>query len=369
MKNPYEIYDTGEIITPCLIYYKDMIEANTKRLIELAGSVERLWPHVKSHKSIDMVKLLMEHGIRKFKAATIAEAEMLCMAGADRVVLAYPLIGPNMHRFLDLMKAYPDTQLIALEDDFAQIKLLSDICTGKHLQVPLLLDVDMGMHRTGALMEKVEEICLATVRLSGIEFLGLHCYDGNRHESYYQERYEKTAAADAAVLRIVDRLRGQGCDCSTIIAGGTPSFPCHAKGTDWYLSPGTSFLHDAGYDRDFPDLECTPAAAVLSRVISHPGDRRFTLDLGYKAIASDPPASGRGYIKGMEDVESVLQNEEHWVFEVPEGRSLPEIGSCVYVVPTHICPTSALYAEILVARDGVIREKWPVTARNRKLIY
>ena len=45
----------------------------------------------------------------------------------------------------------------------------------------------------------------------------------------------------------------------------------------------------------------------------------------------------------------------------------PGIGSVLYVIPTHICPTSALYPEALVALDAQIVDIWEVTARNRKL--
>ena len=94
----------------------------------------------------------------------------------------------------------------------------------------------------------------------------------------------------------------------------------------------------------------------------------MTLDLGTKAVASDPMGE-RASLVGFEDAVTVLQNEEHWVFRVKEGQeaSLPEIGSVVYVIPTHICPTSALYPSVFVVEDGVIVENWEVKARNRKI--
>lgn len=46
----YLLKHTDEIITPCLIYYKDIIEQNIKEMISVAGNANRLWPHVKSHK-------------------------------------------------------------------------------------------------------------------------------------------------------------------------------------------------------------------------------------------------------------------------------------------------------------------------------
>ncbi len=58
-------------------------------------------------------------------------------------------------------------------------------------------------------------------------------------------------------------------------------------------SPGTCVLHDHSYSR-FTDLaDFTPAALLLTRVISRPTSTRVTLDLGYKAVASDPPAGKR----------------------------------------------------------------------------
>ena len=64
-----------------------------------------------------------------------------------------------------------------------------------------------------------------------------------------------------------------------------------------------------------------------------------------------------------------FQSEEHWVFRMKEGKEdkRPQIGTMLYVIPTHICPTSALYSDILVAEGGKITAKWPVTARNRKI--
>ena len=94
MEHMYELKNTDTIISPSLIYYEEIIRENIKKAIRTAGSPERLWPHVKSHKSKDMVRMQMEYGITKFKTATVAEAEMAAEAGAEKVILAYPLIGP-----------------------------------------------------------------------------------------------------------------------------------------------------------------------------------------------------------------------------------------------------------------------------------
>ena len=60
---------------------------------------------------------------------------------------------------------------------------------------------------------------------------------------------------------------------------------------------------------------------------------------------------------------------EYWAFAMEPGYEdqCPQVGDEFFVVPTHICPTSALYPEALVALDGQIVDIWEVTARNRKL--
>jgi len=50
-------------------------------------------------------------------------------------------------------------------------------------------------------------------------------------------------------------------------------------------------------------------------------------------------------------------------------EACPQIGTVLYVVPTHICPTSALYPSVLVAQEGKITDSWTVTARNRKITF
>ncbi len=366
--NQYEIRETENLVSPCLIYYEDMIRKNIETVIRIAGSAERLWPHVKSHKSIDMVRLQMEYGIKKFKTATVSEAEMAAEAGAEQVILAYPLIGPNQKRFAKLAQAYPHTVFYAIEDDLDQFEKLSRTCQDMGYIMPALVDVNMGMNRTGVEIGKLEELYRTAAALPGICLKGLHCYDGNHNHRDFAIRSSEVAEADARVKAVIENLEQAGISCELVVAGGTPSFPCHAIHTDWYLSPGTALINDAGYCRNLPDIPCIPAAALMTRVISHPAKDVFTTDLGYKGIAADPMVQ-RGYIVGLEDAVPIIHSEEHWAFRLEDESRIPAIGTCLYVIPTHICPTSALYPEILIARGGEIRENWKVTARNRKITY
>jgi D-serine deaminase-like pyridoxal phosphate-dependent protein len=168
------------------------------------------------------------------------------------------------------------------------------------------------------------------------------------------------------VLSLKETLEKSDLAVDRIIMGGTPTFPCYARKPDVELSPGTGFLYDYGYMSTFEDLPFQPAAAILTRIISRAAEGYFTLDLGNKAIAADPPGV-RGIILGHENAESVLHNEEHWLFRLPDD-DIPSVGTPLWVIPTHICPCSALYPEVpVVDGKGEIIGNWKIAARNRKI--
>src|SRR4051812_43854359 len=103
----YEINNIDDVDSPALVIYSDRVKQNIRQAIEIIDDVNRLRPHVKTHKSPDITQLMMEAGITKFKCATIAEAEMLASVNAKDVLLAYPVTGPKIQRWMKLVKDYP----------------------------------------------------------------------------------------------------------------------------------------------------------------------------------------------------------------------------------------------------------------------
>ena len=113
----YKIENAADLATPALVVYPDRVDENLRRMIALAGGVERLRPHVKTHKMPDVVRRKLALGITKFKCATIAEAEMVAQCGAPDVLLAYQPVGPNAARLARLATTYPTTRFSAVADD------------------------------------------------------------------------------------------------------------------------------------------------------------------------------------------------------------------------------------------------------------
>jgi D-serine deaminase-like pyridoxal phosphate-dependent protein len=370
MNSAYVITDVSTVFSPALVFYKDLIRRNLARAIEIAGSPSRLRPHVKTHKTREIVGMELEAGVTKHKCATLAEAEMLADCGAPDVLLAYPLVGPNCGRMARLARAFPGCRFSVLADHPAALKTLSDAIVDTGQTVDVLLDIDVGQHRTG-IAPGPEAVALyeQTARLPGVRPGGLHVYDGHNHQETLAERTRAVQTQLAPVLELRDTLEKKGLPVPRFVAGGTPTFPVFARmelpGLE--CAPGTCILHDHGYGTRFADMTgFTPAALLLTRVISKPLPNRLTLDLGYKAVASDPPAGKRCVLLNVPDYEPVLQNEEHFVIDTPAaGRFVP--GDAIYAMPTHICPTCALHRSAYVVENGRVTEQWDIAARDRVL--
>ena len=74
--------------SPGLIVFPDRVHANITRMIQMAGSPDRLRPHLKTAKMPEIVALYLDAGIYQFKCATLSEMRMALLAGAKDVLLA-----------------------------------------------------------------------------------------------------------------------------------------------------------------------------------------------------------------------------------------------------------------------------------------
>src|SRR6266481_6554124 len=85
MDSRYHIKDPSRVLSPALLFYKELIEQNIAGMVRMARDPSRLRPHVKTHKTPEIVRLELAAGITKHKCATLAEAEMLAQCGATDV--------------------------------------------------------------------------------------------------------------------------------------------------------------------------------------------------------------------------------------------------------------------------------------------
>lgn len=363
----YRLTNESEVDSPTLIVFPDRIDQNIEAMIRIAGGVQRLRPHVKTYKMAEVIRAQVARGITKFKAATIAEAELCALCGAADVLLAYQPVGPKVARLIDLVRAFPATTFASLVDNPGSLAVIGAAFFAAGLTLPLYVDLNVGMNRTGvAPGDAALSLYARMAATDGVRAVGFHIYDGHLHAPDLRQRRAACDAAFDPVVGLIKCVHEAGLPPPVLVVGGTPSFALHAQDRPQVeLSPGTLLLWDYGYGQECPELPFVQAAVLLCRVVSRPQDGLLCVDLGTKAVASEMPLP-RAIFPDLHDVECVAHNEEHMVLRTSDA-SHHTVGDVLYAMPWHICPTVNLHSDVLVARNGQARERWLVAARARRL--
>lgn len=364
----YGINNIDSVDSPVLVVYEDRVVENIRLLTSMID-VKRLRPHVKTHKSKEATLLMMQAGISKFKCATIAEAEMLAMSKAPDVLLAYQPVGPKLKRLIQLIKKYPNTLFSCLIDNIDSANTVAKTAFENNIQINVYLDLNVGMNRSG-ISPGIEAVKLyeACMNLRGIKPVGLHAYDGHIRTLNFEQRTKECDEVFTLVENTKNEIIAQGYPDPVIIAGGSPTFPIHAKRKSAECSPGTFIYWDAGYQLICPEQPFVPAALVISRIVSLPAKNIICLDLGHKSVASEHELANRVRFLNAPEIKFTGHSEEHLVAEVPEGH-LYKTGDILYGLPMHICPTVALYERALIVKDHVVTGEWKTIARDRKINF
>ncbi len=363
----YTLEDTDQIDSPALIIYRDRVMANIRCLLDGIDDPLRLRPHVKTHKTREVTALLLEAGIRKFKCATIAEAEMLAQCRADDVLLAYQPVGPKLSRFIELIQRYPSTTFACLTDHIFTARAMSKAAVAAGVTLLVYVDLNVGMNRTGITPGAAAmALYQAGTRLPGLRVMGLHAYDGHLRDPDLAVRTQQCDAAFAPVEAMIEELIQAGYAKPIVVAGGSPTFPIHAQRSEVECSPGTFVYWDKGYGDTLTEQPFEPAALLLCRIVSLPTETKLCIDLGHKSVAAEHALTDRVVFLNAPALRAVSQSEEHLVVEAPTGHA-HQIGDVLYGLPIHICPTCALYEKAHIIENGTVTGQWRMIARDREL--
>ena len=368
----YVIKDATEIFSPGLVIFRELLEHNLAEMVRVAGGPKRLRPHCKTHKTREIIEMQIKLGITRHKCATIAEAEMLGEVGAEDVLLAYQMVGPNIARLVRLIDKFPRTRFACLVDHPNAVSQLSKALTSggeSNRSVDVLIDLNSGMNRTGIqLGQNAIELYEMILSADGLNVGGLHWYDGHHRQSDLQERTEAVNAGWNQFIRFRDQLLLSGLEVPRIVAAGTGSFPILAEHGEpnLELSPGTTTFHDDDMATRFPEMSFRPALGILTRVISRNRANHLTLDVGHKSCAADQPFGHRLAFPELADAKEVIHSEEHLVIETSQADKF-NLGDHLIAIPRHACPASAVHQFANVIEAGRLVERWNIIARDRVL--
>ena len=366
----YRIESVHQVLTPALVIYPEIVDANIRTTLRLLGGDANRWrPHVKTAKLALMMRRLVEHGIANFKCSTSLELSTVCEAGASDVVVAYPMVGANSRRVREVSQRFPDVDVSALVEGREHIE------AWQGSRVGLFIDVNPGMNRTGIEQDRVTEIIQLArdIRDAGLVFRGLHYYDGHLSSVAFPERESVAHRGYDRLMEVIAAFERARIEIAEIITAGTPAFPstlsysAFAQGPFIHrASPGTVVYNDCSSLADLPpEFGYRPAAVVVSTVVSRPSPGRVTCDAGHKTVSADsgvPTCCVLGHPEFLPSKPS----EEHLPIDVFEEPSMPMIGDALYLVPRHICPTVNNFDHALLVIGGRISGVERVTARGRE---
>ena len=362
----FKLENTDEIITPSLVVFPKRILHNIKLMIEIAGGTESLRPHIKTHKMSEIIKMQIDNGINKFKCATITEAELLAKSGAKDILLAIQPTGKNISRFINLIEIYPESIFSTIVDNEYSLNEINNRAIEEKISISIWLDINNGMNRTG--VEPNNEACSIFQKIasaSNLNAKGLHVYDGHIRESDYSKRKQVCDNAFSHVLDLKKNIEKKGILIDKIVAGGTPTFPIHAKRENVEVSPGTSLLWDDRYGTAFEDLKFIHSAVLIGSIISKPSKDLLCINLGHKSVASEMDFPRLSFLN-LKNTEQIGHSEEHLVVKCNESDKY-HVGMICYSIPSHICPTVPKFSKVLTVDEGEVIGEWKVSARDNMI--
>ena len=366
----YRVSGLDDVLTPALAIYPELIASNLERTLALLeGDGGRWRVHIKTAKLGYTLRMIVKHGIRNFKCATTLELLTACECGAEDILFAYPAMGANARRVQELAEQFRGVRVSVLVENDDQIR------QWRGSRLGIFLDVNPGMNRTGVAQNaKAEIIRLArSIAASGLEFRGLHYYDGHLGGLALEERTQAAHRGYDQLLEIMNALENAGVEVGEVITAGTPTFPCslsypgfHERRFAHRVSPGTIVYGDASSLGQLPaEYGYRPAALVIARVVSRPRAGTVTCDAGHKTVSADAGVP-TCVVLGRPELTPLGPSEEHLPFAVAEGARGPQPGDILYLLPRHVCPTVNNFDCALLVRRGQIEAVEKVSARGRE---
>jgi D-serine deaminase-like pyridoxal phosphate-dependent protein len=335
--------------TPRLVLDRRRLDANLTAMADRVRALgATLRPHVKTHKSPEIMRRQLAAGARGITTATLHEAEAMVSAGAEDVLVAYPPVGEDRRTRLAALSARARVTVTCSEP--AHLEALA----GLPAEIGFYWEVDCGAGRLGTAPGEATARALdgAAGRLRGIMTFAGHAYAGG-------DRGEVAAVEDAALAETAEALRARGIDPGALSAGATPLAEAPRSGTATEYRFGNYVFKDAtqvALGSATPD-DC--ALTVEATVVGRPDERRVILDSGSKALAAERTAAdGFGIVRDHPELRVAQLYEEHAICQAAEPSAL-RVGDRVHVIPNHACTCANLHAVYWV--DG---EQWPLAARG-----
>jgi 3-hydroxy-D-aspartate aldolase len=381
--------------TPVLVLLRSALERNLDVMQDRCRAAGvALRAHGKMHKCTAIAKLQIAKGAAGICSQTVGEAEVFVGAGVSDVLVTSPPPLGAAPRVAELAKR---ARVAAVVDDAVLVRAFAAASRAAGVVLDLLVDIDLGQHRTGVRPYEVVALAQMIATTQGVRFAGVQGYAGHlQHIGDAAGRLAANRKALEQLDRVVTLLRTSNLEAETVTGGGTGTHAGDlASGVLSEIQAGSYAVMDAEYAACEPpqggEWPFEPALTLASTVISARHRTHVTVDAGSKALSIDgPPArvlagAEKGSIwRPMGDEHGAILHPGSlsvlgavWhdplalaaAIDAADAAPGPLIGSAklgdtIWLQPGHCDPTVNLHDAFLVVEAGGSWSRWPIDARR-----
>ncbi|AUC86876.1 alanine racemase [Alteromonas sp. MB-3u-76] len=387
-----------DLPTPCCLIDKAKMQRNIARLSAHIGNLQcTLRPHVKTHKSIEVTKAIIDAGnVKGITVSTLKEADYFFKHGMNDILYAVGITPNKIAHVAQLIQQGCDLTIVIDNEDM--LSLVLDKMAEHNCVFKVIIELDTDGHRSGVNPHSHALLSIAKhIKNSAhAKFEGVMTHAGESYACFTEKAKQDMAAQERDLtLHAVKRLFEVGIHCNTVSIGSTPTaFAVDQLDGITEVRAGVYVFFDlvmAGLGVcDIDDI----AMSVLGTVIGHQKDKGWVItDAGWMAMSRDrgtadhPQDYGYGLVSpsGSHEARYIMSdaNQEHGIItEVsnasPESHSEKHIDSslnssaenndsiftqfpaakAIEILPNHACATAAQYDHYYVVENGVVIDKW-----------
>lgn len=351
--------------TPAALLDLDVFERNAEIIFEYLSERGVEWrPHVKAHKSPQLAHLQIKHGACGITCAKISEAEVMVAGGIHSVLVANHLATSGKWKRAASLQTAAD--VIVCVDSIDHVRLAVDAASAAGVQIPILIEVDLGMGRVGVQNSAAAlRVAEAITAAPGLRLVGVMGYEGHLLTTWPPA--EKRARCLAAIRTLTDvaaTLRTAGHQVDIVSSGGTGSFETTAD------FPGTTEIQAGGgcmMDRFYAEschvgLGLQSALTVLTAVVSNQVPGHAAVDAGWKACAK-LGTFPLPLVLNRQDVTVIALSAEHGILDVTDEP--PPVGAKLQLVPGYSDAMLVLHDYLIGHRNGTITDVIAMPGRGR----
>ena len=357
----------ADLDTPALLLDLGRFEANVQRLASAIAAGGKSWrPHSKGHKSPWIARRQMDFGAIGVTCAKISEAEVMVDGGIPSILVATELATRQKVEAAARLQSRAEVMICA--DDPFHVELASRVATDGGVEIPMVVNINVGMDRTGVLPGPAALALARRIdRADGLRLAGIMGYEGHVLTAWpNDEKRDQTVAALAGLIESRQLIEADGMPVGIVSGGGSGNhmYAASLDGLTELQAGGASFM-DPFYGElcHLEELGFEYALTILATVTSRPVPERVITDAGFKTLSAKE--EWHAVVLGHDEFELVYLSAEHGVWLRPADGPPVAIGDRLEIIPDYHDTTTFRHDAFIGLRDGVVEAVIPLLARGK----